>query len=142
MKKQIIALSAALLVVFTACEKDEKTQPVVKEKTKSQLLTQKAWDLEKTHVTSKAGGVVIIDEDFPMQGTVEFKAGGTGVSNIPGEGTESFNWQLKGDSLFVDGEGALITKLTASQFEMMASFTEVDSLMGQLDVTLTTSMTR
>ncbi len=143
MKKQIMILTAALLVGMTSCEKDEKTKQVVnKPKTKTELLTQKVWDLNQVHVTTKAGSFILLDENFPMVGTVEFKANKTGESITPEEGKVPFTWDLKGDSLFVDGEGQLILKLTDKEMDLKGSFTEQDSTMGELNVTIITSLKR
>lgn len=142
MKKQIITITAALLVGLSSCTKDEKTKETGNPKTKAELLVQGAWEMEKSHVTTTAGGQVIFDVDYPMSGTVEFKADHSGITKITGESPESFNWDLKGDSLYVDGEALFIQKLNATRLEVIAEENEMDTTMGNLNILIVTSFNR
>ncbi len=139
MKKQVLTIAATLLVGFSACKKEEKLTPAPK--TKTDLLTQAIWTMDETHIVTKTNGVVTFDEKTMDQGTLLFKTDKTGEGNDE-DGNFQFTWRLKGDSLYVDDEGVLITKLTETALEVEARFNEPDSLFGNFEAIMISKLKR
>lgn len=143
MKKQIIALSTALLVVFTACEKDEQTTPEPpKVKTKTELLTEAIWDINYSRTVASINDSILFDETDYMIGTADFRLDNTVISTLDGEPDDTSGWSLNGDILVIDDMPFDIVELTSTNLNLMLTESEVLPGYGTVKTTMETKLSR
>lgn len=133
MKKQILAIAAVLMLGFTSCEKDDNKNeaPLPTKDAQVVKLTNGEWDVKYVYMRTMVNDTLAFEVTDTINGTALFREDGTLVSNTPEIGTEESQWEMKGDSLFIDDElGLLIEELTDNKFVMAAELAdeEMDSV--------------
>ena len=110
-------LTAALAVGLTSCKKDEKQEEnPSSSKSKVEILTSGEWDIKYFYTKTVMADTVAYEETDTLNGTVLFKSNKEMVSNMQGEPTDVSNWDLQGDSIFLDGQAMFIEELTNHKF--------------------------
>lgn len=114
-KLKLFALVGALVMVFSACNKDDEFSIIGK------------WNVDKTTLTYSLNGVPFGEPEVSTNdGWIEFKSGGTGIDDYGDE----FTWTLSGNDLTITYEQETFTlKLTTKEKEkvvgeMTESYTE------------------
>ncbi len=142
MKKQIIALSTLLVLGLSSCKKDKNDLVESKPKTKTEILTDRDWDLNYIRTTTTMADTIAFDEKEHLNGKVTFTTNKQMISNIPGEGIDTVTYELKGDSLLFEDHGFLIEELTDKKL-IMANEVEAEvPQMGKYKIRMEANFSR
>jgi hypothetical protein len=135
MKKIALMIAALAFLTVSSCKKEDEKKTTTPAKSKTELLTAKAWKMTaftvNPGITFVPGGPTITDffaqlEPCEKDDTEKFNTGGTGVSD---EGatkcdpadpqTESFTWVFNPSEtiITIDGESQNIIQLDETTFK-------------------------
>lgn len=133
MKKQILALAALLVVGLSSCNKDDdKSTTEDRPKTKIEILTASAWNIQSVKVTEEIGDSITNEYQMPMLGTITFKTDKTVIIQIPGEDAEESAWAINDEALWIDEELYTLVELTDTKLEIMQEVEETDPEIGKV----------
>lgn len=143
MKKQFLALTTCL-AVLTSCEKDEKEVVTTSPKTKSEIVMNRAWDIDYLYTRTLVADTLAYEDTDTINGIAEFKANKVLESLIPGMPLETSTWEIIGDSIYLDGLGMYIEKLNDKEFVFSREDSDVvpDSIQAPYNVLMRFSLSR
>ena len=123
-------MALSLLLVTSSCEKDNLSQ--------SELLVNHIWRFDKMTTTSSDENIqaLVTFVSAMMTGaTLEFKEDGSYIITVLNQDDDGI-WELSDDedTLFMDGDGMSITKLTKD--ELILDGEDVDDELGTYHVTM------
>lgn len=129
-KISCILMALSLLLVTSSCEKDNLSQ--------SELLVNHIWRFDKMTTTSSDENIqaLVTFVSAMMTGaTLEFKEDGSYIITVLNQDDDGI-WELSDDedTLFMDGDGMSITKLTKD--ELILDGEDVDDELGTYHVTM------
>jgi len=123
-------MALSLLLVTSSCEKDNLSR--------SELLVNHIWRFDKMTTTSSDENIqaLVTFVSAMMTGaTLEFKEDGSYIITVLNQDDDGI-WELSDDedTLFMDGDGMSITKLTKD--ELILDGEDVDDELGTYHVTM------
>jgi hypothetical protein len=129
-KISCILMAFSLLLVTSSCEKDNLSR--------SELLVNHIWRFDKMTTTSSDENIqaLVTFVSAMMTGaTLEFKEDGSYIITVLNQDDDGI-WELSDDedTLFMDGDGMSITKLTKD--ELILDGEDVDDELGTYHVTM------
>jgi hypothetical protein len=129
-KISCILMALSLLLVTSSCEKDNLSR--------SELLVNHIWRFDKMTTTSSDENIqaLVTFVSAMMTGaTLEFKEDGSYIITVLNQDDDGI-WELSDDedTLFMDGDGMSITKLTKD--ELILDGEDVDDELGTYHVTM------